>query len=167
MSAAEIQQTDGEAWLILDQKMVDGAAVYQGYVNSGYAKTGKTIEELAQNINVDPATLAETMKNWAEIYANKVDPEFGRTSFSAENALDQAPYYAILVKPGIHHTMGGLKINTNTEVLNEKGEVIPGLFAAGEVTGGIHGANRLGGTAVTDIIVFGQIAGENAANFAK
>ena len=167
VSAAEIQQTDGEAWLILDQKMVDGAAVYQGYVNSGYAKTGKTIEELAQNINVDPATLAETMKNWAEIYANKVDPEFGRTSFSAENALDQAPYYAILVKPGIHHTMGGLKINTNTEVLNEKGEVISGLFAAGEVTGGIHGANRLGGTAVTDIIVFGQIAGENAANFAK
>ena len=167
VSAAEIQQTDGEAWLILDQKMVDGAAVYQGYVNSGYAKTGKTIEELAQNINVDPATLAETMKNWAEIYANKVDPEFGRTSFSAENALDQAPYYAILVKPGIHHTMGGLKINTNTEVLNEKGEVISGLFAAGEVTGGIHGANRLGGTAVTDIIVFGQIAGENAAYFAK
>ena len=167
VSAAEIQQTDGEAWLILDQKMVDGAAVYQGYVNSGYAKTGKTIEELAQNINVDPATLAETMKNWAEIYANKVDPEFGRTSFSAENALDQAPYYAILVKPGIHHTMGGLKINTNTEVLNEKGEVISGLFAAGEVTGGIHGANRLGGTAVTDIIVFGQISGENAADFAK
>ena len=167
VSAAEIQQTDGEAWLILDQKMVDGAAVYQGYVNSGYAKTGKTIEELAQNINVDPATLAETMKNWAEIYANKVDPEFGRTSFSAENALDQAPYYAILVKPGIHHTMGGLKINTNTEVLNEKGKVISGLFAAGEVTGGIHGANRLGGTAVTDIIVFGQIAGENAADFAK
>ena len=167
VSAAEIQQTDGEAWLILDQKMVDGAAVYQGYVNSGYAKTGKTIEELAKNINVDPATLAETMKNWAEIYANKVDPEFGRTSFSAENALDQAPYYAILVKPGIHHTMGGLKINTNTEVLNEKGEVISGLFAAGEVTGGIHGANRLGGTAVTDIIVFGQIAGENAADFAK
>ena len=167
VSAAEIQQTDGEAWLILDQKMVDGAAVYQGYVNSGYAKTGKTIEELAKNINVDPATLAETMKNWSEIYANKVDPEFGRTSFSAENALDQAPYYAILVKPGIHHTMGGLKINTNTEVLNEKGEVISGLFAAGEVTGGIHGANRLGGTAVTDIIVFGQIAGENAANFAK
>ena len=167
VSAAEIQQTDGEAWLILDQKMVDGAAVYQGYVNSGYAKTGKTIEELAKNINVDPATLAETMKNWAEIYANKVDPEFGRTSFSAENALDQAPYYAILVKPGIHHTMGGLKINTNTEVLSEKGEVISGLFAAGEVTGGIHGANRLGGTAVTDIIVFGQIAGENAADFAK
>ena len=167
VSAAEIQQTDGEAWLILDQKMVDGAAVYQGYVNSGYAKTGKTIEELAKNINVDPATLAETMKNWAEIYANKVDPEFGRTSFSAENALDQAPYYAILVKPGIHHTMGGLKINTNTEVLNEKGEVISGLFAAGEVTGGIHGANRLGGTAVPDIIVFGQIAGENAAVFAK
>ena len=167
VSAAEIQQTDGEAWLILDQKMVDGAAVYQGYVNSGYAKTGKTIEELAKNINVDPATLAETMKNWAEIYANKVDPEFGRTSFSAENALDQAPYYAILVKPGIHHTMGGLKINTNAQVLKEDGSVINGLYAAGEVTGGVHGANRIGGNAVADIIIFGRQAGAQAAAYLK
>ncbi|HCA21629.1 MAG TPA: flavocytochrome c, partial [Lachnospiraceae bacterium] len=66
---------------------------------------------------------------------------------------------------GIHHTMGGLKINTNSEVINKSGEVIPGLFAAGEVTGGVHGGNRLGGTAVTDIIVFGQIAGNSAVEY--
>ena len=70
--------------------------------------------------------------------------------------LNTAPYYAVKVTAGVHHTMGGLKINANTEVLNEKGEVIPGLFAAGEVTGGVHGANRLGGNAVADFTVFGR-----------
>ena len=63
--------------------------------------------------------------------------------------------------------MGGLKINTSTEVLDTNGNVIPGLFAAGEVTGGVHGANRLGGTAVTDIIVYGRIAGTAAAEYAS
>ena len=69
--------------------------------------------------------------------------------------------------PGVHHTMGGLKINTNTEVLDTSGNVIPGLYAAGEVTGGVHGANRLGGNAVADIIVFGRIAGQQAAAYAN
>ena len=90
--------------------------------------------------------------------------EFGRTSFA--NPLDTAPYYAIKVTAGIHHTMGGLKINTNTEVLKADGSVIPGLFAAGEVTGGVHGANRLGGNAVADFTVFGRIAGAAASKYA-
>ena len=76
---------------------------------------------------------------------------------------DTAPYYAIKVTAGVHHTMGGVKINTSTEVLNEQDAVIPGLYAAGEVTGGVHGANRLGGNAVADFTVFGRIAGQNAA----
>ena len=96
---------------------------------------------------------------------SKTDEEFGRTSFA--NPLNTAPYYAIKVTAGIHHTMGGLKINTATEVLNEAGEAIPGLYAAGEVTGGVHGANRLGGNAVADFIVFGRIAGTSAAEYAK
>lgn len=83
------------------------------------------------------------------------------------NKLDEGPYYAIKVAPGVHHTMGGLKINTNTEVLDASGNVIPGLYAAGEVTGGVHGANRLGGNAVADIIVFGRIAGQQAAAYAN
>ena len=80
--------------------------------------------------------------------------------------LDTAPYYAIKVTAGVHHTMGGLTINTNTEVLKEDGTVIPGLFAAGEVTGGVHGANRLGGNAVADFTVFGRIAGKAASDYA-
>ena len=94
-----------------------------------------------------------------------MDEEFGRSSFA--NKLDEGPYYAIKVAPGVHHTMGGLKINTNTEVLDASGNVIPGLYAAGEVTGGVHGANRLGGNAVADIIVFGRIAGQQAAAYAN
>jgi fumarate reductase flavoprotein subunit len=79
--------------------------------------------------------------------------------------LTQAPYYAIEVEPVLHHTMGGIKINSNAEVINSGGNPVPGLFAAGEVTGSVHGGNRLGGNAVTDIIVFGQIAGTSAVEY--
>jgi len=115
-------------------------------------------------MGVDEAAFAETMNTWNGYVEAKNDPDFGRTSFA--DKLDTAPYYAIKVTAGVHHTMGGLKINTNTEVLNENGEIIPGLFAAGEVTGGVHGANRLGGTAVSDFVVFGRIAGAAASKYA-
>ena len=84
-----------------------------------------------------------------------------------DHVLSKGPYYAIQIAPGIHHTMGGLKINTKTEVLKEDGSVIKGLYAAGEVTGGIHGANRIGGNAVADIIIFGRQAGAQSAAYAK
>ena len=80
-----------------------------------------------------------------------------------ERTYPKRPYYAINVEPVIHHTMGGIKINAQAEVVNQNGKAIPGLYAAGEVTGGVHGGNRLGGNAVADIIVFGQIAGTSAA----
>ena len=73
------------------------------------------------------------------------------------------PYYAVNVGPRIHHCMGGVKINSDAQVISTDGTPIPGLYAAGDVTGGIHGANRLGGNAVADIVVFGRIAGENAS----
>jgi len=164
VSAAEIAQTGSYSWLIIDQKMVDDSSVIQGYIKKGYTFEGKTYEELAEQIGVDGAALAETMNTWNGYVEAKNDPDFGRTSFA--NPLDTAPYYAIKVTAGVHHTMGGLKINTNTEVLNENGEIIPGLFAAGEVTGGVHGANRLGGTAVSDFVVFGRIAGAAASKYA-
>ena len=167
VSAAEIAQTDGEVWLIVDQKMADASAVIQGYLKKEFAFSGETWEELAEAIDAPADALVATMDRWHELHAAKNDEDFGRTSFAAEVALDTAPFYAIAVTPGIHHTMGGLKINGNTEVLTEAGDVIPGLFAAGEVTGGVHGANRLGGNAVADITVFGQIAGQSAADYAK
>ena len=164
VSAAEIAQTGSYSWLVVDQAMVDASSVIQGYIKKGYTVTGETYEELGEAMGVDAAAFAETMEKWNGYVEAKNDPDFGRTSFA--NPLNTAPYYAIKVTAGVHHTMGGLKINANTEVLNEKGEVIPGLFAAGEVTGGVHGANRLGGNAVADFTVFGRIAGAAASDYA-
>ena len=164
VSAAEIAQTGSYSWLVVDQAMVDASSVIQGYIKKGYTVTGETYEELGKAMGVDEAAFAETMEKWNGYVEAKNDPDFGRTSFA--NPLNTAPYYAVKVTAGVHHTMGGLKINANTEVLNEKGEVIPGLFAAGEVTGGVHGANRLGGNAVADFTVFGRIAGAAASDYA-
>ena len=166
VSNAENEQTDGQAWLVIDQAMVDASAVIAGYISAGYTVTGSTYEELADAMGVPADTFAATMEKWNECVANQSDPDFNRVSFA--NPLDTAPYYAILVQPGIHHTMGGLTIDTSCEVLDGvHGNVIPGLFAAGEVTGGVHGANRLGGNAVADFVVFGGIAGESAAAYVK
>ena len=163
VSAAELAQEGGYAYTILDQKMMDASSTYNSYFTKGYAVQADTYEELAEKLGVDPATFTATMEAWNKAVADQKDDEFGRLSFAS--ALDTAPYYAIKVSPGIHHTMGGLKINTNAEVLTEADEVIPGLYAAGEVTGGVHGANRLGGNAVADIVVFGRIAAQNAAAY--
>ena len=165
VSAAEIAQPGSFSWLIVDQAMADASNVIQGYITKGYTKQGATYEELAKEIEVDPAAFAATMEKWNGCVEAKTDADFGRTSFA--NPLNTAPYYAIKVSAGVHHTMGGVVINSSTEVLKEDGSVIPGLFAAGEVTGGVHGANRLGGTAVADFVVFGRIAGARAAAFAK
>ena len=92
-----------------------------------------------------------------------VDEDFGRSAAQLTTALETAPYYAVCVTPAIHHTMGGLSVNTSTQVLKADGTPIPGLYAAGEVTGGLHGANRLGGNGVADIVVNGRLAGIAAA----
>ena len=165
VSAAEIAQPGSYSWLIVDQAMADASSVIQGYIKKGYTKTGATYEELAKELDVDPAAFANTMETWNGYVEAKNDPDFGRTSFA--NPLNNGPYYAIKVTAGVHHTMGGVTINSATEVLKEDGTVIPGLFAAGEVTGGVHGANRLGGTAVADFVVCGRIAGGSAANYAS
>ena len=165
VSAAIIAQPEKSAWLVVDQSMVDKSAVIAGYIKSGYTVTGATYEELAKAMGVDEATFVSTMNTWNQAVEAKSDAEFNRTSFA--NPLTAAPYYAIKITPAVHHTMGGIVINPKAEVLNEKGEVISGLFAAGEVTGGVHGANRLGGNAVADFTVFGRIAGQSAADNAK
>ena len=165
VSAAIIEQTDKSAWLVVDQAMVDKSAVIAGYIKSGYTVTGATYEELAKAMGVDETTFVSTMNTWNQAVEAKSDAEFNRTSFA--NPLTAAPYYAIKITPAVHHTMGGIVINPKAEVLNEKGEAISGLFAAGEVTGGVHGANRLGGNAVADFTVFGRIAGQSAADNAK
>ena len=165
VSKAEIDQPNSFAWLVIDQKMADDSSVIKGYISKGYTFKGDTYEELAAAINVPADAFAKTMNTWNGYVKEKSDPEFGRTSFAFP--LEKAPFYAIKVTPGIHHTMGGLKIDTAARVLRGNGEIIPGLYAAGEVTGGVHGGNRLGGTAVADFVVFGRIAGQSASGIIK
>lgn len=163
VSAAEIKQPGSFAYLIVDQAMVDASNVIQGYIKKGYTTQGESYAALAEALKIDPTAFETTMNEWNAAVEAKTDSQFGRTSFASP--LNTAPYYAIKVTPGVHHTMGGLKINSEAEVLTADGNKIPGLFAAGEVTGGVHGANRLGGNAVADFVVFGRIAGKQAASY--
>ena len=161
VSAAELAQEGQYAYIIFDQHLRENLKAIEKYVTNGLTVQGETIEELAGKLSIDPATLAKTLADWNEIVKNQYDGQFGRTT--GMNAdLSVAPYYAIQIAPGIHHTMGGVMIDTAAEVIDTKGNPIPGLCAAGEVTGGVHGGNRLGGNAVADIVIFGRIAAESA-----
>ena len=123
---------------------------------------GATLDELAAKAGINAANLKETVAQWNKFCANPTGDPFGRTSCLDEHKLPGGPYYATMMTPSVHHTMGGVQINTKAQVLNTSGKVIPGLYAAGEVTGGIHGTNRVGCNAVPDALIFGRIAAENA-----
>ena len=168
VSAAELQQTGGYAYIIFDQNLVDHNKSAQEYINKGMAAQGASYEELAVNMGLEGDAVrnfVETMDVWNKAVASGVDEEFGRNN-GMDDDLSTAPFYAIQIAPGIHHTMGGIKIDTDAEVISTDGSVIPGLFAAGETTGGVHGGNRIGGNAVCDFVVFGRIAGLGAADYA-
>lgn len=163
VSAAILEQTDGECYMVFDQAVRDSLAAIESYIKAGIVTEAETPEELGEAIGIDGAALAETLSIYAGYQESGSDADFGRESM--ELPLTEPKYYAALCAPAIHHTMGGVKINTNCEVLKEDGTAVPGLFAAGEITGGVHGANRLGGNAVTDIVVFGRIAGTAAEKY--
>ena len=164
VSAAELEQPGSYAYIIFDQRLREGLKATEKYISTGITVQGDTIEELAEKIDVDPKTLADTLNNWNKYVADQNDPDFGRTT-GMDNDLSQAPYYAIKIAPGIHHTMGGVHIDTSARVIDKDGNTIPGLFAAGEVVGGVHGGNRIGGNAVADIVVFGKIASDSAVEW--
>lgn len=163
VSSAILAQPNGESWLIFDTAVRKSLSAIEKYINAGIVAEADTIEELAQKIGIDEVNLVATMNKYASMQTLGDDTDFGRKSM--EVPLTKAPYFAGLVKPAIHHTMGGVKINKETQVLKEDGTAIPGLYAAGEVVGGVHGANRLGGNAVADIVVFGRISGDKANEY--
>jgi len=168
MTLALFNQPQKKLWIVVDAHSYPEGTVknnfnetIDGLVADGRAFKGETVEELAEKIGVPPANLAATVAEFNKHVASKTPDAFGRTLYSVP--LDKGPYYAGARVPTVHHTMGGIKIDAETQVIDVNGNVIPGLYAAGEVTGGIHGSNRLGGNALTDITVFGRIAGANAA----
>ena len=144
-----------EATLRMAQAGLDGQVAY------GMIYRGETLAELAETIGVPANALEATIAEFNKLVKAGKPDEFGRTLW--ENTIEEGPFYAVAFTPCVHHTMGGLEINGEAEVLNTSGQVIEGLYAAGEVTGGIHGTNRVGGNAVPDALTFGKIAGGNAA----
>ena len=166
VSAAINALPEKSAYLVFDQGVRDRAKAIDFYDQKGFVEKGETIEELAEKIGMPADTLKATIDTWNQDVNAKDDKQFGRTT-GMEADLSTAPYYAIKIAPGIHHTMGGVKINTKTEVLREDGTPIKGLYAAGELTGGLHGQNRIGGNAIADIIIYGRQAGTQSAEFAS
>lgn len=161
VSAAELEQPGGFAWCVFDQQVYDANKAIAKYDKSGLVKKGANAAELAAAIEVDPAALQDTVNAYNAVSANGEADEFGRTEGCI--AFADGAMYAIKVAPGIHHEMGGIRINAKNQALDASGAPIPGLYAAGEVTGGIHGDNRIGGNAVCDIEVFGKNVGEAVA----
>ena len=160
LSKAALEQTDGIFYIICDNKIAKNADV-AGMEAKGNVVVADTLEELAEKLGIPVDTFVETIERYNSFVDAQKDDDFGKPLFGEK--IDEAPFVATPRSPSLHHTMGGVKIDTNTHVISTEGNVIDGLYAAGEVTGGLHAGNRLGGNAMTDFLVFGRIAGENAA----
>lgn len=166
LSAAILAQEGASAFIIFDTGVRKSLSAIETYASQNLLIEGQTIAELARNANIDEKTLELSVEKYNQYQQDQLDPDFGRKATEMPRPISIAPYYCIEVKPAIHHTMGGIHINAECNALDNAGNPIPGLFAAGEVTGGVHGGNRLGGNGVADIVVFGKIAGSAAAKWA-
>lgn len=166
VTAAINKLLEKHAYVVFDSGVKTRAKAVQQYEKLGLVTTADTIEALAKEIKVPADQLQKTLDTYNTAVKNKNDAEFGRAT-GMEHDLSAGPFYAIKIGPGIHYTMGGVKINTNTEVVTKDGKAITGLFAAGEVVGGLHGQNRIGGNSVAEIVIFGREAGQKSAEFVK
>lgn len=167
ISNAVIEQTGGVSYMFWDKSAMEDTgldkvheAEYNGLILRKKLVKAETIEEAAAFFEIDANELKKTVENYNQYAKDGKDLEFNKRGKLVP--FGEGPYYIMVSKPAVHHTMGGVKINTDAQVLNTNGEIIEGLYAAGEVTGDIHGTNRLGSDAIADITVFGRIAGENA-----
>lgn len=159
-------ENGGLFYLIADDKIKETAynttqESIDSQVEAGTLFRADTLEELAKKIGIDPEVLVDTIKKYNSYVEKGKDPEFGKSAFNLK--CEVAPFYATPRKPAIHHTMGGLKIDTDAHVINTQDQIIKGLYAAGEVAGGLHAGNRLGGNSLADIFTFGRIAADSAA----
>ncbi|MEG1813651.1 MAG: flavocytochrome c [Clostridia bacterium] len=168
MSMAIKAQTGACCYEVIDQNGFDESKLQENHaaeLEYLYSKDllvkADTLDELAAAFGVDAAALKETVTNYNSYVDAGKDPEFNKRSMPSK--IEKAPFYMIKAVPAVHHTMGGIKINDQAQVVGTDGQVIEGLYAAGETTGGVHGTNRLGSDALADITVFGRVAGKNAS----
>lgn len=162
-AAIDALDEDG-ATLIFDQSIRDAFPAINFYHAVGLVTEASTISGLAKEANLNAELLSRTITDWNDYQKQGLDTAFGRQT-GMPRGITQAPYYAIHIKPAIHYTMGGISINSKTEVLNKDNAPIKGLYAAGEVTGGLHGDNRIGGNSLAETVVFGRQSGKQVAKF--
>ena len=163
VSANELKQPGGIAYLVIDNSIYSKNKMAQNYTAEKLMTKCDTIADVAKLIGVDPKVVQASFDQYHKAFDNKKDDLFGRPEMLIR--MDQAPYFVAEVTPAIHLTKGGVKIDTQAEVLTPEKQPIPGLIAAGEVTGGVHGGNRIGGNAVADIITFGRISANSALKY--
>lgn len=154
------------AYLIFDQGIRDRAKAIEFYDKTGLVVHGDTIEDLAQKLNMDPTTLKATVNTWNQAVSSHDDEQFHRTT-GMDRGITKPGFFAIHIAPAIHYTMGGIHITPKTQVLDGNGDIIKGLYAAGEVAGGLHGNNRVGGNSIAETIVFGRQAGQQVTLYAR
>jgi len=164
-AAAILAQKGGSAFLVFDDSVRKSLSKIEGYINLNFVFEGQTVVELAKEVGIPEAELEKTLATYNHYQKSGKDEQFKRPNLPRE--LSHAPYYAIEVTPAVHHTMGGITIDPKTRAQDLDGKIIDGLYAAGEATGGVHGANRLGGNAISDIVTFGRMAGSQAAEYVK
>ncbi|MBR2942079.1 MAG: flavocytochrome c [Clostridia bacterium] len=167
VAAAILEQPGAYAYVVFNQDLYDSNGNIPTYDKVGVVAHCADTAEIAAYIGCDEQAVADTFAAWNTACENKNDPEFASAFTWSRNIVAEGPWYVIKIAPGIHHTMGGIEIDVEAQVISTEGNVIPGLYAAGEVTGGVHGGNRVGGNALMDCQVFGIIAGENAAAYVK
>ncbi|KDE35743.1 flavocytochrome c [Kosakonia radicincitans] len=166
VSAAIIALPEHYAYIVFDEHVRAKNKAADEYIAKGLVTSASSPRELADKLGIDYHAFLATLERYNGFVEKQHDEDFGRTT-ALRAPINEGPFHAIQIAPGVHHTMGGVTINTETEVLNTAHQVIPGAYAAGEVVGGIHGGNRIGGNAVADIIIFGSLAGHQAAVRAK
>ena len=148
--------------LLRDEQLYEKyAAEIEQAQKQGVLKIG-TLEEVCEYFGVPTDSVKETIEHYNGMVEAGKDEDFGRTENF--NKIGEGPYFMFSSVVSVHHTMGGLQIDESARVLNKDGNAIAGLYAAGEVTGGIHGGNRLGSVAVPDTAIFGRIAAQSCVN---
>ena len=162
VSAAIIALPEHFAYIVFDEHVRAKNKASDEYIAKGLVTSASSPRALAAALGMDEQAFLATLERYNGFVEKQHDDDFGRTT-ALRAPINEGPFHAIQIAPGVHHTMGGVTVNTQTEVLNTEHQVIPGAYAAGEVVGGIHGENRIGGNAVADIIIFGTLAGHQAA----
>jgi flavocytochrome c len=166
VSAQIIALPEKYAWIVFDEHVRAKNKAADEYIGRGFVTSASSPRDLAKKLGLNEDAFLATLERYNGFVEKQHDDDFGRTT-ALRAPINEGPFHAIQIAPGVHHTMGGVTINTDTCVLDKAHKVIAGAYAAGEVVGGIHGGNRIGGNAVADIIIFGTLAGHQAAMRAK